>query len=209
MFIAENLRSLRKDHGLTQEDLAAMLGISPQSISKWERGESYPDIQLLPALANIFRTSIDAIIGMDKINDSHVRNAIFKEGHEELASGNISAAIDLYSNALKTYPSDKGIISMLAIALALDGTPARLQKAQELCESLLLDSMGSKVSHTIRAALCFIYLKSGDSDKAAAAASTLPHMRESKEIVQEELRKKPSMTEIDAYIRFLALGYPP
>ena len=44
--ISENIKRLRKDNGLTQEMLADVLHISPQSISKWERGDAYPDISM-------------------------------------------------------------------------------------------------------------------------------------------------------------------
>jgi len=50
MELAKNLRKLRRDKDLTQEDVATTLGVSFQSVSKWERGESYPDITLLPAI---------------------------------------------------------------------------------------------------------------------------------------------------------------
>ncbi|MCL2665185.1 MAG: helix-turn-helix domain-containing protein [Defluviitaleaceae bacterium] len=54
LHIAENLKTLRKGKDLTQEEAAEILGVSPQSVSKWERGTAYPDIALLPALAKEF-----------------------------------------------------------------------------------------------------------------------------------------------------------
>ena len=51
LYLSENLKKYRILKNLTQEDVAGYLGITPQSVSKWERGESYPDITLLPALA--------------------------------------------------------------------------------------------------------------------------------------------------------------
>ena len=54
MYLPANLKKYRLQKELTQEDVADYLGITAQSVSKWERGESYPDITLLPALANIF-----------------------------------------------------------------------------------------------------------------------------------------------------------
>mgnify|MGYP000909166567 FL=1 len=67
LYLPENLKKYRILKNLTQEDVAEYLGITPQSVSKWERGESYPDITLLSALANIFETSIDLLVGMDTI----------------------------------------------------------------------------------------------------------------------------------------------
>ena len=65
--IGKKLKALRKERDLTQEEVAAHLGISFQAISKWERGDGYPDITMLPALANYFRVSVDELIGMDDI----------------------------------------------------------------------------------------------------------------------------------------------
>lgn len=63
--IAQNLRKYRKERGLTQEELAKRIDISPQSVSKWECGDGYPDIELLPAIANHLKISVDALIGND------------------------------------------------------------------------------------------------------------------------------------------------
>lgn len=61
--LGENIAALRKNKGITQEKLAETIGISPQSVSKWENDISMPDISLLPVLADIFSVSIDALLG--------------------------------------------------------------------------------------------------------------------------------------------------
>ncbi len=53
----------RRLNGLTQEELAEKVGVSTQAVSKWEQQLSYPDIMLLPTLANIFRVTIDELFG--------------------------------------------------------------------------------------------------------------------------------------------------
>lgn len=70
---AENLYRLRKENGLTQEQLAAKLGVSFQSISKWETAQGYPDIELLPRIASFFHSSLDALLGYqtEKIATTH------------------------------------------------------------------------------------------------------------------------------------------
>lgn len=50
--LGKNLKKLRRDKDLTQEELAEILNVSAQSISRWETNMGYPDIELLPALAN-------------------------------------------------------------------------------------------------------------------------------------------------------------
>ncbi len=62
----ENIKRLRKSRDLTQEALADELGVSAQSVSKWECGYGYPDITQLPAIANFFGVSIDELLNNDK-----------------------------------------------------------------------------------------------------------------------------------------------
>jgi len=206
LYIAENIKSLRKAKGLTQEDVAEMLGVSPQSVSKWERGETYPDVTLLPSLANLFKTSVDAIIGMDKINDEQAKASVFTEAQKLLREYDYNGASAMYADALKSFPNDESFMSELAMALALGGDPAGLERAVHLCERALAGSPSEKVRHTTRAAMCFILLKSGDMDKAVLAAQNLPHTRESREAVLAQFYKKPGIGEIDAYLRFIAIG---
>ncbi|MCL2203621.1 MAG: helix-turn-helix domain-containing protein [Defluviitaleaceae bacterium] len=146
LYIAENLKALRKTKDWTQEEVAERLNVSPQSVSKWERGDTCPDITLLPALANLYKVSIGAMMGMDKINKTEARTAIFKAGHAHMR-------------------------------------------------------------HTARAALCFIYYKQGETEKALACAQALPHLRESREQILFELKVKPDIADINAYLRFIMLGH--
>jgi len=59
----EQISFLRKQKGLTQEQLANTLGVTNQSVSKWESGQCCPDIQLLPAIAELFEVSVDELLG--------------------------------------------------------------------------------------------------------------------------------------------------
>ena len=60
--IGNQIALLRKSKGLTQNELGERVGVSFQAVSKWERGESLPDITLLPDLAKVLETSIDSIL---------------------------------------------------------------------------------------------------------------------------------------------------
>jgi len=63
--IGRTLLQKRREKGLTQEDLANYIGVSKASVSKWETGQSYPDITFLPQLATLFNISIDELIGYE------------------------------------------------------------------------------------------------------------------------------------------------
>ncbi|MDP4087416.1 MAG: DUF5680 domain-containing protein [Bacillota bacterium] len=62
MSFQEQLQTLRKSRGLSQEKLAEIMGISRQAVAKWEVGQSYPDIAKLIALSEIFNVSIDKLV---------------------------------------------------------------------------------------------------------------------------------------------------
>lgn len=64
--LAENLALLRNLRGMTQEEVAEVIGISRQSYSKWEQGETIPDIEKCDRLAKFYGVSIDAIIHQDE-----------------------------------------------------------------------------------------------------------------------------------------------
>lgn len=64
------LRRFRKERGLSQEDVAEKLGVSRQALAKWERGESLPDIESCLALAKMFGTTVEVLVGGLKKEES-------------------------------------------------------------------------------------------------------------------------------------------
>ena len=61
--LGEKIKQLRLRDGRRQEDLATALCVSPQAISRWEANGGYPDMELIPAIANYFHVSIDELFG--------------------------------------------------------------------------------------------------------------------------------------------------
>lgn len=64
--IGTNIKRLRQSKGITQEQLAEAVNVSCPAVSKWERGETLPDITLLQPLAFYFGVSLDELMGYDK-----------------------------------------------------------------------------------------------------------------------------------------------
>ena len=60
--LAENLQILRKQNGLSQEELANRLNVSRQTVSKWEVGDSTPDMEKLVAMSDLFDVSLDKLV---------------------------------------------------------------------------------------------------------------------------------------------------
>lgn len=203
LYLPENLKKYRIIKDLTQEEVAEFLGITSQSVSKWERGESYPDITFLPALANIFETSVDLLIGMDTIRAEETRYNIHKKAVGYQRSGDYDMAEKTYRDALLIYPNKPGMILGLASTLALKGNT---DEAIELMERGLPLSINEKQKSTMRATLCFLYLKAGREDKANRLAAELPHARESREVIQPLIQQGLDEEQIDENIKIILLG---
>ena len=80
--IGTQIAALRRQKGLTQNELAERLGISYQAVSKWERGETLPDVMLLLDLANILETTVDRLLSCDRLS-VHYRGRITVEQMRE------------------------------------------------------------------------------------------------------------------------------
>ena len=197
MFVlCEKLRLHRRRLEMTQEDVANALGVAPQTVSKWERAETYPDITLLPSLANLFDVTVDELMGMDQLREEHRIGTVYTNTRVRLRQKDWEGAIAIYEQALRTWPNDAGILTDLAMALSLSDEPAQLIRAQELCERVLHSSANVKVQHTARAALCYILAKTGNHEKAMQNVRQLPHQRESREVVERNIREKGDLTAL-------------
>lgn len=83
--LGTRIAALRKEKGLTQEELAEKLGVSSQAVSKWENDLSCPDIMLLPSLAKIFDTTVDELLsGKKETADTRVAPPQERKPFDEL-----------------------------------------------------------------------------------------------------------------------------
>lgn len=107
IYFGENLKKFRIESKLTQEALASHLGVSFQAVSKWERGDSYPDITLLPVIAHFFNKTIDELIGFNEaVNETEIKKILDEfDCHTNPEKKQI-----LIKQALKEYPNDFRII---------------------------------------------------------------------------------------------------
>ena len=68
--LGQRIARLRKNKGLTQEELGDKVGVSSQAVSKWETDSSVPDVMLLVKIANLFDISVDELLGNDRIKET-------------------------------------------------------------------------------------------------------------------------------------------
>ena len=95
MSLSANIKRLRLEKNLTQEQLAAKLGISAQAVSKWETSETYPDGALLVPLANELEASLDELFGNDLVSMPDISDRIIKLIHNTEEKERFNVARDI------------------------------------------------------------------------------------------------------------------
>ena len=78
------IKKLRTENNVTQDALATAIGVTPQAISRWEAEGGYPDIELLPAIADFFSVSTDELLGY-KMSERETRLAEIKKEMKRLS----------------------------------------------------------------------------------------------------------------------------
>ncbi len=101
--LGDNIKKLRREQNLTQETLAEFLGVTFQSVSNWERGESYPDITMLPEIAGFFKVSVDELLGANKSKDEEEIKRLLKE-HDNFTDNKL--ILKSIMNLKEKYPTD-------------------------------------------------------------------------------------------------------
>ena len=74
MSFSENLKQIRKEHHLSQEELAELLDVSRQAVSKWEQGQGYPEVEKLLLLSSKLNISLDALLSVETEHSAGVKN---------------------------------------------------------------------------------------------------------------------------------------
>lgn len=117
IYFGENLKKLRKSKNLTQDALADFLGMSFQAVSKWERGETYPDITMLPTIASFFNVTVDSLLGTDTIEKERRINE-YSEKYSRLCSeGKLYEAKVMLKTAITEFPGNYDLLSKYLNAL--------------------------------------------------------------------------------------------
>ena len=97
--VGKNIAELRKNKGVTQEQLAKAINISFQAVSKWENGVSVPDTLVLPRIADYFNVSIDYLIYGEHIIYDNIYETVF----DKVMEGKPQMSIESYEEALRIF----------------------------------------------------------------------------------------------------------
>lgn len=164
------LRALRRKKNVTQEELASHLGITAQSVGKWERGEGFPDITLLPAIALYFGVTTDELLGIDKARIEERIKSLEAESLRLRNLGDVPANLALWEDAYKEFPNNCRVMANLMAALGQD---PHYPHPKEICERriglgerVLAESTDSKLREHAAMSLCYVYNELHDTKNA-------------------------------------------
>lgn len=208
--IATIIANKRKEKGVTQDDLAAYIGVSKASVSKWETGQSYPDITFLPQLAAYFNISIDALMGYSPQMTKEDIKKLYISLCSDFVSKPFEEVMEECGDIVKKYYSCFPLLFQMA-ALMVNHfmiAPDKVRQDEIINEVLRLCHRISNESSDINLsknainleAVCYqvlgkpeeilnlfgeeVYPMSGDTEKISLAYQQMGNIQKAKEVIQ-------------------------
>lgn len=181
MTFGQIIKKLRRDADMTQEQLAEVLSISGQAVSRWENDIAMPDISLLPALANLFDVTTDHLLGVDITKKEEKIEIILKEAEERSIIGYPKEAADIVRAGLSEFPGSYKLMHSLLLNLhiyagGLQGDERKqvLTEVISIAEKILAGSTEDSYRHSAITTLCRCYPEFGETEKAERLAASMP-----------------------------------
>ena len=182
MNISEQIRNYRKSVGLTQEQVANALGVSASAVNKWEKGNSYPDISTLPALARLLQMDMNELFSFrEELTDREIGQFV-NELSEAVLEESIDTVFEMASKKIHEYPRCELLIytvsTVLNSALILSETDSK--RRREYDASILgwlertAESTNEKIRMSSEYMLAVKYTQMEEYEKADAYLAKIP-----------------------------------
>lgn len=120
--IGETIKRLRKEREITQEEFAEVLGVSCQSVSRWENGTCYPDMELIPTIAGFFAVSVDKLLGVDEEMEQKAVERYCAEFQKAISKGAVEECIRIAREGVAEFPNNYKMLNELMYALFVAGS---------------------------------------------------------------------------------------
>lgn len=184
MQINEQIKRYRKIAGLTQEQIANYLGVSTPAVNKWEKGTTFPDVTLLPALARLLKIDLDTLFDFhETLTDIEIE--AFSRELTTLSQDNPDKAFGMAIRKIQKYP--KSDILLLSAATILNASlvlsPMETEKKQGY-KALVMqwleqaaESSNVRIKNSAISILIGKVMEEGDYDRASSLLDQLPKMQ--------------------------------
>lgn len=179
--IGANIKKLRTENNITQDALATAIGVTPQAVSRWESEGGYPDIELLPALADFFSVSVDELIGY-RLSEREKELADIKKELERLSEvGSVEERVSYARNAFTRYPNDYEIRDNLAVCLYFvwqeSHNESLIGEIENLLRTVVNECANENTRYDAINTLVSLYSESGQKDKITELVKLLTPMK--------------------------------
>ena len=200
--LSEKIKELRLRDGRTQEELAEAVGVTAQAVSRWEKEICYPDMELIPSIANYFGVSIDELFGYENDREKKVDDIVAKIYKMNFKNNGVNINIDecvaLAREALVEFPGNEKVLCCLASVLYNAGyvkygeyhlidekgydvydvethrSYAEWKEAIKIYEKVLPELKAGELRSKALRELTQLYLNTGEHEKAFKAISSAP-----------------------------------
>ncbi len=201
--LSKNIRKYRRDLSLSQEQLAERLGVSFQTVSKWERDECMPDITLLPRIAGFFHITVDALLGVNMLKEEEEVEAIIAKCAEADCHYRGDEIAALCEEGLAKYPNNFKLMAWQVYILQR----IEPRRAIEVSDYLLANCTDSGLRRWVESNRCYALFNAGEKEKAIAAARELPCYYDTREdTLRSFLKGDELLTHVEDDI-ILTLAY--
>lgn len=194
MQVGAIIKSKRQEQGLTQEQVAACLGVSAPAVNKWEKGVCYPDITLLAPLARLLRIDLNTLLSFNQELTDREIGEFINWAAQAIPTDGYDKVFECCMDRIREYPTCDKL--MLNLALVLMGTlhmytvlpdkqqyEDKLNRLYEHCAN----SADTSISQQAISLLVSRYIQQQDYAQAQSYLDMLPEVRYDKSQLQGSL----------------------
>lgn len=209
--LGEKIRELRRRDGRTQEALAEAVGVTSQAVSRWETGGSYPDVEIMPAIANYFNVTIDELFGYTNNHERKIDEIIRRVDafHIKIRGDDewVEDCLAILREGLAEFPQNDRLLITLAETLSEAGWRRHREwlyyddagyiqhdydrhrkneywtEAVKICENLIGTAKDNTIVTKAISILVLLYRNLGETSKAIAYAERMPELKNSREVM--------------------------
>ena len=176
MNLGEKIKTLRKQKNISQEVFAGYLGVSFQAVSKWECGNTMPDVTMIPAIASFFGVSTDELFDFNLYETEKQVEAICHESWK-YRENDPAKAERILREGLQRYPGNDIILNNLLYTM---DDQTRTDEVITLCRSLIESTKDDSVKYDACRILASCYKKNGQTDLVKPTLEIIPELYFSK-----------------------------
>ena len=175
--LGNKIRELRVNKGLTQEQLATALNLSPQAISKWETGAGYPDVATLPVLAGYFGVSLDAMFEYDPEEvEEKIQKVLYSSRGGLFGS---DQSIQILLDGIAAYPSGyilkRELLWHYAERINKGKGSDLVEKALILGQQIIAECQDSFITLGVMGDMADIYINTGRYEEGKKLIESMPY----------------------------------